>query len=96
MNPLNKIGHIVASQTYDKMTPATAKAEAPPVTPVKASSSVAVTVLTDLARQLSKQAPPIDHAKIAQIRTAIAQGHNNVDAEQVATALARHYGIMGG
>lgn len=96
MTPLNKVGRVVASQTYDKLTPAAAKTEAAPVPPVKATSSVAVTVLTDLARQLSRQEPPIDHAKIAQIRTAIAQGHNNVDAEQVASALARHYGIMGG
>ncbi len=94
MTPLNKIGRVVASQTYEKMTPATNKAEAPPVTPVKATSSVAVSVLADLARQLARQEPPIDHARIAQLRTAIAQGHNNVDAEEVASALARHFGLM--
>jgi flagellar biosynthesis anti-sigma factor FlgM len=96
MTPLNKIGRIVASQTYDNMTPATAKAPAPsaaPVAPAMAAPSVAVSILADLARELSRQEPVVDHAKIAQIRTAIAQGHNNVDAEQIASALARHYSV---
>lgn len=96
MTPLNKIGRIVASQTYEKMIPNGAKTATAAVAPPKSASSVAVSVLADLARELSRQEPPIDHAKIAQIRMAIAQGHNNVDAEQVASALARHYGIMVG
>jgi negative regulator of flagellin synthesis FlgM len=52
---------------------------------------VPVAQLTAMARELADAPPPIDHAKIAQLRAAIANGSYRVDAIGVADALLRHY-----
>jgi negative regulator of flagellin synthesis FlgM len=53
--------------------------------------SVSLSKLTAAARQLAEAGPPVDFAKIAQIRQAIANGSYQSDAEAIADAVLRHY-----
>lgn len=46
--------------------------------------------LIELARALTEQGPPVDYAKIAQIRQAIAQGEYHIDTEAIASAILRY------
>ncbi|MFD1766781.1 flagellar biosynthesis anti-sigma factor FlgM [Sphingorhabdus buctiana] len=56
------------------------------------SASVPLARLTGLARALANEGPPVDHARIAQIRQAIASGSYRPDANAVADAMLRHFG----
>lgn len=44
--------------------------------------------LVSLASDLAKAGPPVDHAKIAHLRQAIAQGEYSVDVDRLAHAMA--------
>jgi flagellar biosynthesis anti-sigma factor FlgM len=55
------------------------------------SKSVPVAQLTQLARELAEAGPPVDHAKIAQVRAMIANGGHRIDAAALADAMLRHY-----
>ncbi len=55
-----------------------------------APAQVPLSKLTDLARQLAAAGPPFDHAKIAEVRRAIAEGTFRIDAGAIADALMRH------
>lgn len=59
------------------------------------SASVSIARLTGLARALASEAPPVDHARIAQIRQVIASGGYRPDAAAIADAMLRHYGWAG-
>jgi flagellar biosynthesis anti-sigma factor FlgM len=48
--------------------------------------------LLTLVSELEAQTAPVDHAKIAQIRQAIALGHYNPDPVQIAEAIMRFGG----
>ena len=84
--PLRPIGqHSVPAAKGDAATtPTSAKAEVP-------GQSVSLTKLTAAARELAEAGPPVDYAKIAQIRHAIANGSYRADAEAIADAVLRHY-----
>lgn len=56
-----------------------------------AAPSVPLSKLTTLARDLADSGPPVDYARIAQIRQAISLGSYKVDAEAIADAMQRHY-----
>ena len=43
--------------------------------------------LVRLAAELSSEPPPVDYARIAQIRAAISNGSYRIDPEQIARAL---------
>lgn len=43
--------------------------------------------LVGLARQLAQAGPPVDYAKIAQVRQAISQGSYEIDADAIAGAM---------
>lgn len=47
--------------------------------------------LTAAARALADAGPPVDYARIAQIRAAISQGSYTVDSKALADAMLRHY-----
>lgn len=69
------------------------KAPAPRAASQPAPAPVAI--LTGLVRTLTNQEPPIDHARIAQIRQAIASGTYRPETEAIAQAMLRHYGWAG-
>ena len=43
--------------------------------------------LVSMAADLAKAGPPVDHAKIAQLRQAIARGEYSTDADAIAHAM---------
>lgn len=47
--------------------------------------------LTAMARELSDAGPPVDHARIAQIRQAISLGSYRIDPSAIADAVLRNY-----
>ncbi|MGB5077752.1 MAG: flagellar biosynthesis anti-sigma factor FlgM [Sphingorhabdus sp.] len=55
-------------------------------------SSASLSKLISLARTLADQGPPIDTAKIAQVRQAIADGSYQIDVEALANAMLRDSG----
>jgi flagellar biosynthesis anti-sigma factor FlgM len=56
-----------------------------------APAPVPLSKLTAAARALADAGPPLDYARIAQIRTAISQGGYKVDSKAIADAMLRHY-----
>jgi flagellar biosynthesis anti-sigma factor FlgM len=44
-----------------------------------------------MARELTDAGPPVDHARIAQIRQAISLGSYRIDPSAIADAVLRHY-----
>ena len=74
----------VASRT-ETMAPATPRVTA------TAPAPLPVARLIGLARELSELPPPVDHARIAALRNAIANGAYAVDAALVAKAVTRFY-----
>lgn len=58
-------------------------------------ASVPVARLTILARELAKQEPPVDHARIAQLRQAIASGGYRPEARAIADAMLHQFGWTG-
>jgi flagellar biosynthesis anti-sigma factor FlgM len=60
-----------------------------------AAKPMPVAQLTALARELAEAGPPVDHAKIAQVRTMIANGGYRIDAVGLADAMLRHYHSIG-
>ncbi|MEK6638122.1 MAG: flagellar biosynthesis anti-sigma factor FlgM [Pseudomonadota bacterium] len=80
----------VASTTLRQLPPVTDKG-APTVTSpynVKVDSIKSLPKLLTLASELANQGPPVDFAKIAQVRQAIALGTYRVSPEQTADAIA--------
>lgn len=73
--------------------PSTTKASAQgSATPAPTPSAMAnLPKLVSLAGQLAEQGPPIDYAKIAQVRQAIAQGEYTVDLESIAHSIVGYY-----
>jgi negative regulator of flagellin synthesis FlgM len=53
------------------------------------SRSVPLSRLLDTAAALARQGPPVDYARIAQIKQAIATGTYTVDADRIAATLLR-------
>lgn len=60
-----------------------------------AAPAVPVAKLTALAHDLALQPPPVDHARIAQLRQAIASGDYRIDAQMIAGAMIDHFGWTG-
>jgi negative regulator of flagellin synthesis FlgM len=48
--------------------------------------------LVSLVAELANQGPPVDTAKIARVRQAIADGSYHVDAKQIADGILRFFG----
>jgi flagellar biosynthesis anti-sigma factor FlgM len=55
------------------------------------AAPVPLSKLTAAARALADAGPPVDYARIAQIRTAISQGDYKIDSKAIADAMLRHY-----
>lgn len=53
----------------------------------KTSASTTLPKLVQLARELSDQGPPVDQAKIARVRQAIAEGNYHIDTDAIANAI---------
>jgi negative regulator of flagellin synthesis FlgM len=58
--------------------------------PAAPPTSASVPRLLDLVADLAQAGPPVDYARIAQIRRAIADGSYKIDADAVAKALVAH------
>jgi negative regulator of flagellin synthesis FlgM len=75
--------------------PATANAESKtPITRADAgdpTTTVSLGKLTAIARELAASEPPVDFARIAQIRQAISLGSYRIDPNVIADAVLRHY-----
>lgn len=50
-------------------------------------SGTSLPKLVSMAADLAKAGPPVDHAKIAQLRQAIARGEYSTDADAIAHAM---------
>ena len=48
--------------------------------------------LVSLASDLAKAGPPVDYAKIAQVRQAIAQGEYAIDVDSIAHSMVGFFG----
>lgn len=57
----------------------------------QATPTFSLSKLTATARELSDAGPPVDHARIAQIRQAISLGSYRLDPSAIADAVLRHY-----
>jgi flagellar biosynthesis anti-sigma factor FlgM len=57
----------------------------------RAVRAAPIAKLSQIARELSEGEPPIDHARIAQIRSAIASGKMQVEPNILADAILRHF-----
>lgn len=55
-----------------------------------ASTTVPGAKLIRLAADLAAQAPPVDSARVASLRTAIAEGTYSADAKNIALAMLRY------
>ena len=55
--------------------------------PAKAPARSSLPQLVNLATELARQGPPVDHARIAQIKAAIANGYYEVDVNRIAAAI---------
>jgi negative regulator of flagellin synthesis FlgM len=55
--------------------------------PVEAPSSATLPRLLDLVADLAHLGPPVDYARIAQVRRAIADGSYKIDADALAKAI---------
>ena len=64
----------------------------PGIEPEPITQPVSLSKLAAAARELAEAGPPVDYAKIAQIRHAIANSSYQTDAEAIADAVLRHYG----
>lgn len=51
------------------------------------ASTTTLPKLVQLARALSDQGPPVDQAKIARVRQAIAEGNYHIDTDAIANAI---------
>jgi len=96
----SKIGHVtgpVRTGAVRRLAAGSAEA-ARPGAPVSAASgeTASATRLLGLTQTLAEQGPPVDVARIAALRTAIAGGDYRVDAGALAQAmLAFHQGSAG-
>lgn len=52
-----------------------------------AGSSASLPKLVSLAADLARAGPPVDYAKIAQVRQAIAQGGYSIDVDTIAHSM---------
>jgi flagellar biosynthesis anti-sigma factor FlgM len=59
---------------------------------ISMQSAPALPTLVRLAQDLAKEGPPVDTARIAEIRDAIATGQYRPDAERIAIAIQAWYG----
>ena len=57
----------------------------------QATPTFSLSKLTAMARELTDAGPPVDHARIAQIRQAISLGSYRLDPSAIADAVLRHY-----
>lgn len=57
----------------------------------QATPTFSLSKLTAMARELTDAGPPVDHARIAQIRQAISLGRYRLDPNAIADAVLRHY-----
>lgn len=58
-----------------------------------ASPAAPLPRLVALAQELSRQEPPVDYVRIAQLRAAIADGSYKVDANAIARAMQQTGGL---
>ena len=73
---------------------AESKAAAASLAAEQAIPKFSLSKLTAMARELSDAGPPVDHARIAQIRLAISLGSYRIDPNAIADAVLRHYDSM--
>jgi flagellar biosynthesis anti-sigma factor FlgM len=57
----------------------------------QATPTFSLSKLTALARELTDAGPPVDHARIAQIRQAISLGSYRIDPGAIADAMLLYY-----
>ena len=70
---------------------AESKSAAPSVEAALPIPKFSLSKLTAMARELTDAGPPVDHARIAQIRQAISLGSYRIDPGAIADAVLRHY-----
>ncbi len=67
----------------------TAHAQAVPAS--TRASAASQPKLVNLASELAKAGPPMDHAKIAQLRQAMARGEYSQDVDAIANSMVRFF-----
>ena len=70
----------------------TVGAAAPAVAPANVERIKSLPKLVSLANALAEQGPPVDFAKIAQVRQAIALGTYRIEPDKIAEAMTRFAG----
>lgn len=90
---ITQVGSIGRASPVRNVASRTDTAAAPTMARVAetAPAPLPVARLIGLARELSEQPPPVDHARISALRNAIANGAYAVDAALVAKAVAHFY-----
>lgn len=71
-------------------------AATPNVAAVNVESIKSLPKLVSLANELAEQGPPVDFAKIAQVRQAIALGTYRMSADEIAEGIMRFAGKAAG
>lgn len=79
----------------EQRKPATANAESKALVSLAGArhptTAVSLSKLTAIACELAAGEPPVDFARIAQIRQAISLGGYRIDPSMIADAVLRHY-----
>lgn len=86
---IGPVGGIIRTTPVRKIA-SNAEAANAAMTRAAASDTVPGAKLIRLASDLAAQAPPIDNARIAALRTAIAEGTYRADAKNIALAMLRY------
>ena len=82
-------GFVKAAPRQLPATSGTASAAATTVAPANVERIKSLPKLVSLANALAEQGPPVDFAKIAQVRQAIALGTYRIEPDKIAEAMTR-------
>jgi flagellar biosynthesis anti-sigma factor FlgM len=79
------------ARPVDTRISAPANRNRPESLPAQRTATVSLGRLTAAARELAKAGPPVDYARIAQIRMAISQRDYKIDNDMIAKAMLHHF-----
>jgi len=85
--PVSRISRSASSTLAERQSVASATQQVEATT-----ASASLPQLVTLAADLVRQGPPIDYARVAQIRQAIADGRYTIDTQSIAQSIMTFYG----